>query len=53
MTIKEMVTQAKILYPNSKNLRKQWIRKTKMLVESNNHVLYGAVPKWGESRANI
>lgn len=47
MSIRELVKNALKFYPNSKNMRKQYVRKTLMLIESSKHVLYGAKPKWG------
>ena len=46
MNIRELVKQALQYYPNSKNMRKQWVRKTHILIESNKHVLYGAKVGW-------
>lgn len=46
MNIKELVKLAKGYYPHSKNLRKQWVRKTVMLANEGKHVLFGGKISW-------
>jgi len=46
-TIRELVKEANTLFPNSKHLRKQWVRKTIELINGGKHILYGGEIKWG------
>lgn len=41
-----LATKAKEFYPQSKNMRKQWVHKTVYLINSGKHVLNGGVPNW-------
>jgi hypothetical protein len=36
---KALVTRAKTLYPSSKFMRHQWVRKTEALLQSGSHIL--------------
>lgn len=47
MKVKHLMKQAIGHYPNSKHLRKQWVRKTIDLISTGKHVLYGGDAKWG------
>lgn len=39
-TLRSIVSQGKINYPDSRFLRHQWIRKTLTLLEDEKHILY-------------
>lgn len=45
--VRELLKKSRSLYPNNRALQHQWVRATKVLVESDKHVLYGAPVKWG------
>lgn len=47
MNTRSLMKQAKQYYPNSKNLRKQWVLKTIWLISEGKHILHDGVAKWG------
>lgn len=44
--LRTLVKEAKSHYPESKNMRKQWVKKTKELMDTGRHVLYGGKTNW-------